>query len=177
MKRMVITTWKKTNRTEKIEKILRTLNEAGLARVEYFMEGSSLKALVLPERTLQEVTSHEWSHVRGSYQGKNAFEIFDSVFGPYGHFFDENFNESEIQEILNAFHSAGISIFDPSPSGKRVLILVHLCVALLGLAGVVLGVVSRNLLLVISYSLFMMGSLLLLILRYKRKKTHRLHHQ
>ncbi|MBU7046321.1 MAG: hypothetical protein HXS54_07760 [Theionarchaea archaeon] len=177
MKQMVMRTWNKTSRAEIIEKILRTLDEAGLARAEYSVERSSMKALVLPERTLQEVTSHEWSHVRVSYQGKNAFEIFDSVFGPYGYFFDENFNQSEIQEILNAFHSAGISVFDPSPRGKRVLILVHLSLALLGLAGVVYGIVSRNLLLVISYSLFMLGSLLLLVLRYKRKKRRRLHHQ
>ncbi|MBU7019176.1 MAG: hypothetical protein HXS44_16820 [Theionarchaea archaeon] len=174
MMRMVIRTWNRNNRAEKIEEILRTLNQTGLARVEYFKEGSSLKALVLPGRTLQEVTSNEWSHVRGSYQGENAFEIFDSVFGPYGYFFDENFDQGEIQEILNAFCSAGISVFDSSPKGKKVLILVHSFVALLGLAGVVYGFVHGNLLLVISYSLFMLGSLLLLILRYRRKKTHRL---
>jgi hypothetical protein len=174
MKQMAMRTWNRTNRTEKIEKILRTLNEAGLARVEYFMERSSLKALVLPGRTLQEVTSHEWSHVRGSYQGENAFEIFDSAFGPYGYFFDENFNEGEIQEILNAFYSAGISVCDPFLRGKKALIIVHSCGALLGLAGVVYGIVSRNPPLVISYSVFMPGSLLLLILRYKGKKKHRL---
>ena len=177
MKQMVMQTWNKTNRAEKIEKILRTLNEAGHARAEYFVERSSMKALVLPERTLQEVTSHEWSHVRVSYQGKNALEIFDSVFGPYGYFFDENFDQGEIQEILNAFQSAGISVFDSSPRGKSVLILVHLSVALLGLAGVVYGIISGNLLLVISYSLFMLGSLSLLILRYRRKKRRRFHHQ
>ena len=170
MKQMVMRTWNKTNRAEKIDKIVRTLNETGLARAEYFVERSSLKALVLPGRTLQPATSPEWSHVRGSYQGENAFEIFDSVFGPYGYFFDENFNEGEIQEILNAFSRAGITVCDPFLAGRKVLVLLHTCGILLGLAGVVYGAVSRNVPLIISYSVFMGGSLLLLILRYKRKK-------
>ena len=105
--------WKRSNRSEKIERILEALNRSGTAEAEYFKKRS--KALhFFGKGNPQSVNEDdEWDFVRITYQGKVALEFSEfrlSLFSMVnGRFFDEHFAERENQCIVDALDGVGIT--------------------------------------------------------------------
>jgi hypothetical protein len=111
MKHLGIRNWNKDNRSERLKSILEALNRFGTAEAEYFKGRFYLSRLLLGRG--HPISVHEddnWNYVKIAYQSKNTVEIFDSYYGPNGHFFDENFTEHEVREIEDAFADAEVAI-------------------------------------------------------------------
>jgi hypothetical protein len=103
--------WKKSNRTEKINKIIVDLNKSDIANVTYYKGRSYLLSLLLGRGHLKSVNEeNEWNYVRVEYQGKIAFELFFSFLGCDGRFFNENYTNDEINNIKKTLDNAEIYI-------------------------------------------------------------------
>jgi len=82
--------------------------------------------------------------VRVTYQGKDAFEIFDSKFGASVRFLGENFTEAETQQIINAFAVVEGSAWEPYLSKRRLLRRFCAFMALFFLVATFYGYISGN---------------------------------
>ena len=153
MMHIVTRTWNKTNRSDRIRKILEVLNRSGKTEGEYFKQRAYLATLFLGRGHPIPVDEDDnWNCVRISYQEKVAIEIFDSKLGPEGYFFNERFTESENQQIKAAFSEAAFFTWQDYISKNKytrpLLVLLILVAAL----GAVRGCTSGNLVNVIAFS-------------------------
>lgn len=110
MKHVVVKAWNRHTRSDRFRSVIDALNCYGKTKVEYSKGRLYLARLLLGKGHPKPVNEGEnWNHVKITYKGKKAIEIFDSDYGMEGQFFDENFTEDEIHEIENAFADAGVS--------------------------------------------------------------------
>ena len=136
---LISRTWKRSNRSEKIEGILKVLNRSGTAEAKYFKGRSNVISYYLWKGKPQPVNEDdEWNYVRITYQEKVALELLElrvhlinstPEFG--GHFFDEHFTEQENQHIIDALNGAGIITLRASLTKGRKLLLSFTIVFLL----------------------------------------------
>jgi hypothetical protein len=127
--------WKRYNRSLRIESILTALNRSGQAEAKYFRGRSYLATLLLGRGDLEEMNeSSKWNHVRITYQGKDAVEIFDSRLGPDGCIFTEDFTEDENTQIRNALGDVQIYSWQDYLSQNRLTKPLYVFLVLVGLA-------------------------------------------
>lgn len=111
MKYIDVKYWSKQNRIERIKGIVESLGRSGHAEAEYFKGRSYLPRIFLGIGKPKSMTEDEkWNHVIIKYNEKTALEILDSDFGIDGRYFDEDFRESENQQIMNCLSVSGASI-------------------------------------------------------------------
>lgn len=132
---------------------MEVLNRYGKPEVQYFKQRAYLAALFLGRGHPIPVNENDnWNSVRITYKGKVAIEIFDSILGPEGYFFNERFTESENQQIKTAFSETGFFTRQDYISKNkytRPLLVLLVLVATLGAAR---GFIFGNLLNVITFS-------------------------
>ena len=75
---LISRTWKRSNRSEKIEGILKVLNRSGTAEAKYFKGRSNVISYYLWKEKPQPVNEDdEWNYVRITYQEKVALELLE----------------------------------------------------------------------------------------------------
>lgn len=124
MKRMMIQNWSRTNRSERVKNIAETLDHSGKVEIHYFKGRSYRTTLLLGEGHPKIVDpDDEWNYLKVTYQGKDAFDIFDSDTGPIGRFFDWKFEEDEIQQIEETLDHAKVTVREVFMWGNRPFVL------------------------------------------------------
>ncbi|MGD2250452.1 MAG: hypothetical protein PVF58_18810 [Candidatus Methanofastidiosia archaeon] len=108
MKYLSIWNWYRDNRSQRLENILDALSQLGEVKVEHFKGRLFVFRHLFGRKRTPSNKNENWNLVRIIYEGKHAIEILDSDFGCDGRFFDENFTESEIQEIKNTLKDAKV---------------------------------------------------------------------
>lgn len=131
MTTLISNAWNRDNRTEKIREILPVFNLFGKVELVYFKEKSTILSYYLWKGNPQPVNEDDdWNHVKITLNGKLIIEFIELL--PHffsskpvfeGHFFDEHFTESEIQQILDAFKNIEIITYKEYLSRKRKFIL------------------------------------------------------
>lgn len=165
MKHIVMWDWDRHNLPEKIKSILWILNCSGQTKVEYFKGRPYFAARVLGRGHPTPVhEDDEWNHVRVTYQGKDALEIFNSRFGASVRFFGENFTEAETQQIIKAFAIVEGAAWEPYLSKRRLLRRFCAFLALFFLIITFYGYISGNTVFLICYSICALGYFLVFLM-------------
>ena len=111
MKYIMIKDWDKKNRSGRIDSLVTALSHSGRVGVEYTKRRLLLTRYLLGRGHPKSLNKNDkWNHVKITYQGKSALEIFDSDLGMDGRYLDENFTEAENRQIMECFADTGISI-------------------------------------------------------------------
>lgn len=109
MKHMVAKTWNKDSRMKRVEQITRALSSHGMIETKYYKGRSYPASRVMGEGKPNPVDEEDrWNQAAISFQGKDAIRIFDSSLGPDIKFFDENFDESQANRIMDILFHNGI---------------------------------------------------------------------
>lgn len=131
MKHIAARNWEDYNRSERIEKILTSLNRSGQAEAEFFRGRPYIARVFLGRGTPRLVNEEdEWNQIRIHYQGKDALEISYSGIGYEGYFFDENFTETENKEILTAIAEGDVFTWEAQVSSRRKLMKLLIAIGL-----------------------------------------------
>jgi hypothetical protein len=134
MHTLVSKTWNRDYRTDKIMSILCALNRSGKVEITYFKEKLNMVSYYLRKGKPQPVNEDdEWDKIEITYNGIVAIRIIE-VRVPFfssklifdGRFFDEDFTESEIQQILDALKDVDILIYREYLSKKMKVYLSFL---------------------------------------------------
>jgi hypothetical protein len=160
MKHLVMTSWSKENRSEKIKRILESLSQSGQAEAEYFKGASYISWLLLGRGKAKPVhEDDDWIQVKVFYNGKCALDIFDPARD--GHYFDSRFTNAENQHIVHALKKAEILTWRDYLSRHKRLGKVARPIwavsALAGAVGVVRGVLAHDLVNVFLFSVMAVG--------------------
>lgn len=161
MKHLVMTSWNKENRSEKIKRILESLSQSGQAEAEYLKGASYISWLLLGRGKARSVHEDDnWSQVKVFYDGKCALDIFE-IHGPDGRYFDSRFTNAENQHIVNALKKAEILTWRDYLSRHKRLGKVARPIwtvsALAGAIGAVRGVLAHDLVNVLLFSIIAAG--------------------
>lgn len=169
MKKMIMRTWNRGNRTSILKNILVQLNQTGNAEGDYSQGRSYVRTLLLGKGNPTHMGENdEWNQVRVRYQGKDAFILFDSEMGPIGQFFDWKFDEREIQQLESAFAQNGISVHDAHVWGIRPLVLLIEVILPFWLFILLYGVFSHDMTAMAAGYINALCSLILLLLLLRK---------
>lgn len=164
--RIVASRWNKYNLPNKISSITEVLDQSGEVKVRYFRGRPYLITLLLGEGGPTLVSRDDnWNKVKITYNKKHAIEIFLSIFGPDGHFFDQNFTEKEIQTIKEAFSEGGMCTWDCYILSKKIFQALLTLGVVIGFFGSIVGYISGNIITMILFLGIIICNLLLLFIR------------
>ena len=134
---------RKRNRSEKTKSIVEALKCSGQVRLEYFK--ARLWGMNPPLGHPAPVRENdEWNLVKVTYKERDAFEIFYSRFGCSGHFYHENFDEAENQEIVDALAGAEVHVLELYMRLRRWLRLTSILFVFVALLLVINGFIYSD---------------------------------
>ncbi|MBU7036285.1 MAG: hypothetical protein HXS52_00005 [Theionarchaea archaeon] len=155
VKHLVMISWNRGNRTEKIESILESPSQSGQAEVEYLKGKSYLSWLLGRGKAELLHEDNNWNQVKVSYNGKCALDIFDSALD--GRYFDSRFTEVENRHIMNALKKAEILTWRDYYSGHKLLRPILWVSAMAGAMGMIKGLLVHDLINVFLFACITIG--------------------